>query len=137
MGRIATFDTQTPADLINFGIVPLTFAADALRALGGEYEIVVNLQGDAPLTPPHYVEALIEVMAAEPEIAMATPVLRTGADHLAALQADRKAGRVGATTAVFGVACSGEHEPMVINLIAVRQHQTPAIFKDTARLALI
>ena len=64
-------------------------------------EVVVNLQGDAPLTPPHYVEALLEAMA-DPAVQMATPVLRTEAEHLEALQADRKAGRVGATTAVFG-----------------------------------
>lgn len=76
--------------------------AEALSLLDTEPELIVNLQGDAPLTPPHYVEALLAVMAAEPDVAMATPVLRTGADHLAALQADRKAGRVGATTAVFG-----------------------------------
>ena len=63
-------------------------------------DVVINLQGDAPLTPPHYVEALIEVMA-DPEVQMATPVLRTEPEHLASLQADRKEGRVGATTAVF------------------------------------
>ena len=33
---------------------------------------------------------------------MATPVLATEPEHLASLQADRAAGRVGATTAVFG-----------------------------------
>ena len=63
-------------------------------------DIVINLQGDAPLTPPHYVEALIDAMS-DPSVQMATPVLRTEPDHLGALQADRKAGRVGATTAVF------------------------------------
>ena len=75
--------------------------AEALPLLGETPEIVVNLQGDAPLTPPHYVEALIEAMRADAAIQMATPVLRTEPEHVAALQADRKAGRVGATTAVF------------------------------------
>lgn len=65
-------------------------------------EVVVNLQGDAPLTPAHYVSALLAAMAGESDIAMATPVLRTDVAHLAKLQADRKAGRVGGTTAVFG-----------------------------------
>lgn len=62
----------------------------------------MNLQGDAPLTPPHYVEALIDAMAADPGIAMATPVLKTDPEHLSHLLDDRKANRVGATTAVFG-----------------------------------
>ncbi len=74
--------------------------AEALNMLGNQPEVVVNLQGDAPLTPPHYVEALVAEMA-DASVQMATPVLRTEPHHLAALQADRKASRVGATTAVF------------------------------------
>ena len=80
--------------------------AAALPLLDAEPEIVVNLQGDAPLTPPHYVEALLAAMTADPGIVMATPVLRTDSDHLDKLRADRKAGRVGGTTAVF--ATSGD-----------------------------
>ena len=75
--------------------------AEAIDLLGEPPDVVVNLQGDAPLTPPHYVDALLDAMA-DTAVHMATPVLRTEADHLEALQADRKAGRVGATTAVFG-----------------------------------
>lgn len=74
--------------------------AEAVDLLDFAPGIVVNLQGDAPLTPPHYVEALIDSMA-DGTCDMATPVLRTPPDHLAALQADRREGRVGATTAVF------------------------------------
>lgn len=77
--------------------------AEGLDVLDTEPEIVVNLQGDAPLTPPHYVEALIAEMTQDASVEMATPVLETDAEHTAKLQADRKAGRVGATTAVFGV----------------------------------
>ncbi len=76
--------------------------AEAVSLLPIEPDIVVNLQGDAPLTPPHYVENLLAAMIANPSIEMATPVLRTASDHLAKFQTDRKAGRVGATTAVFG-----------------------------------
>lgn len=77
--------------------------AAAVEMLLEEPDIVVNLQGDAPLTPPDYVEALVAAMTEDPEMQMATPVLRTAPEHLAKLQADRKAGRVGATTAVFGM----------------------------------
>ncbi|MEO9827305.1 MAG: manno-octulosonate cytidylyltransferase [Paracoccaceae bacterium] len=73
-----------------------------VEALNAKPDIIINLQGDAPLTPPHYVEALIKAMADE-KVQMATPVLKTDGPHLAKFQADRKAGRVGATTAVFGV----------------------------------
>ncbi|MFV0474993.1 MAG: 3-deoxy-manno-octulosonate cytidylyltransferase [Pikeienuella sp.] len=64
-------------------------------------DIIVNLQGDAPLTPPWFVEALIEAMRSAPETAMATPVLRCDEDALRGFQADRAAGRVGGTTAVM------------------------------------
>ncbi|MEM9199383.1 MAG: NTP transferase domain-containing protein, partial [Pseudomonadota bacterium] len=53
----------------------------ALTALDGavaDSDVIVNLQGDAPLTPPWFVEALIAAMA-DPAVAVATPVLRC--DH--------------------------------------------------------
>ncbi len=76
--------------------------AEAHAALGGAYDIVVNLQGDAPLTPPWFVEALVAALAADPAAEVATPVLRCDSRALAALREDRRAGRVGGTTAVFG-----------------------------------
>jgi 3-deoxy-manno-octulosonate cytidylyltransferase (CMP-KDO synthetase) len=67
-----------------------------------ESSLIVNLQGDAPLTPPAFVEALIAGIATDPGAAMATPVLRCDGQALAGFRADRMAGRVGGTTAVFG-----------------------------------
>ena len=64
------------------------------------YDVIVNLQGDAPLTPPWFVSALIEAMQ-DRERMMATPVLRCDAEALAGFLEDRRQGRVGATTAVF------------------------------------
>lgn len=75
--------------------------AAAFDALGGGYDIVVNLQGDAPLTPPWFIEALIESLASSPSSDIATPVLRCDGRALNGLLSDRKAGRVGGTTAVF------------------------------------
>ncbi|MGF1659595.1 MAG: 3-deoxy-manno-octulosonate cytidylyltransferase [Rubrimonas sp.] len=80
--------------------------AEALDALDPAPDLVVNFQGDAPLTPPWFVEALIAAMAADPTCDMATPVLRCDAETLEALRADRRAGRVGGTTAV--TATSGD-----------------------------
>jgi 3-deoxy-manno-octulosonate cytidylyltransferase (CMP-KDO synthetase) len=76
--------------------------AQAHDRLGGGFEIVVNLQGDAPLTPPWFVEDLIAALRAEPRAGVATPVLRTDGAALNGFLEDRRAGRVGGTTAVFG-----------------------------------
>ncbi|WP_299950154.1 manno-octulosonate cytidylyltransferase [uncultured Ruegeria sp.] len=76
--------------------------AETHAVLGGGYEIVVNLQGDAPLTPHWFVEDLISGLRAAPEAGVATPVLRCDGDALNGLLNDRKHGRVGGTTAVFG-----------------------------------
>ncbi|MBC2834985.1 3-deoxy-manno-octulosonate cytidylyltransferase family protein [Paragemmobacter straminiformis] len=71
------------------------------------YDIVVNLQGDAPLTPAWFVEDLVAGLRADPAAVIATPVLRCEGKMLAALLADRRAGRVGGTTAVFGAGGRG------------------------------
>jgi 3-deoxy-manno-octulosonate cytidylyltransferase (CMP-KDO synthetase) len=75
--------------------------AEAHAAVGGGYDIVVNLQGDAPLTPYWFVESLIDGLRANPDADIATPVLRCEGATLNSLLKDRAAGRVGGTTAVF------------------------------------
>ena len=75
--------------------------AEAHQALGGGYDIVVNLQGDAPLTPHWFVEDLVQGLRADPAADIATPVLRCDGRALNGFLADRRAGRVGGTTAVF------------------------------------
>jgi 3-deoxy-manno-octulosonate cytidylyltransferase (CMP-KDO synthetase) len=75
--------------------------AEAHAVLGGGYDIVVNLQGDAPLTPHWFVEGLVEGLRGAPDAEIATPVLRCDAVALNGLLNDRKEGRVGGTTAVF------------------------------------
>jgi 3-deoxy-manno-octulosonate cytidylyltransferase (CMP-KDO synthetase) len=74
--------------------------AAALADLG-DIDLVVNLQGDAPLTPPAFIEALIDAMASRPDVEMATPVLRCDETTWRLFREDRAAGRVGGTTAVF------------------------------------
>lgn len=74
--------------------------AQAVQRAGLTQQIIVNLQGDAPLTPPHFVAALVEAMRADPSVQVATPALRCDAAALANFRADRRAGRVGATTVV-------------------------------------
>ncbi|XDA98170.1 manno-octulosonate cytidylyltransferase [Sulfitobacter sp. LCG007] len=75
--------------------------AEAHAALGGGYEIVVNLQGDAPLTPHWFVEDLLSGLRGASDAEIATPVLRCDGATLNGFLEDRRAGRVGGTTAVF------------------------------------
>lgn len=75
--------------------------AETLQTLAGDFDIVVNLQGDAPLTPAWFVEKLIAALRAAPDAEVATPVLRCDGATLNSFLHDRQAGRVGGTTAVF------------------------------------
>jgi 3-deoxy-manno-octulosonate cytidylyltransferase (CMP-KDO synthetase) len=75
--------------------------ADALLRLAEPYDIVVNLQGDAPLTPHWFVEDLVGAMQDNADIQVATPVLRCDVEALAGFREDRRNDRVGGTTAVF------------------------------------
>ena len=76
--------------------------AAAVDVLESDADVVVNLQGDAPLTPAWFVEDLIAGLRARPDVDVATPVLRTEGRALRGFLEDRRAGRVGGTTAVFG-----------------------------------
>ncbi len=109
---VATDDDRIRAEAESFGAeVVMTSpdcangterCAEALDTLGGDYEMVVNLQGDAPLTPAWFIEDLVAGMRANPWAELATPVLRCEGAMLASLREDRAQGRVGGTTAVFG-----------------------------------
>src|SRR5690606_3111185 len=61
----------------------------------GAGDIVVNLQGDAPLTPPWFIEALVAALTADETRQVATPVLRCDAAALDGFLEDRRNGRVG------------------------------------------
>ncbi|HKT15389.1 MAG TPA: manno-octulosonate cytidylyltransferase [Allosphingosinicella sp.] len=74
--------------------------AEALDRLGAVPDLVINLQGDAPLTPPHFVSALIAAMPLAEAPIVATPAVAVSAAHFARLEADQAAGRVGGTSVV-------------------------------------
>jgi len=73
--------------------------AEALGQLH-EPELVINFQGDALLTPPGFVEALIAHMADDRDALVATPAMRLRSSEVRALQAEEAAGRVGGTSVV-------------------------------------
>jgi len=72
--------------------------AEALAQLH-QPDLVINFQGDALLTPNHFVEALIERMRRD-DVEVATPAMRLRSEEVRTLQAEEAAGRVGGTTVV-------------------------------------
>ena len=75
--------------------------AEAMSQVG-DADLIINLQGDALLTPPGFVTALIDHMATNPDAAVATPAMRQRASEVRVLQAEEAAGRVGGTSVVTG-----------------------------------
>jgi len=73
--------------------------AEAVKQLH-DANLVINFQGDALLTPPTFVEALIERMQQESDALVATPALRLRSEEVRTLQAEESAGRVGGTSVV-------------------------------------
>ena len=63
-------------------------------------DIFVNFQGDSPLIPADFVEAIVQRLT-KGDAQMTTPVMTCSQDQLSALREDRQAGRVGGTTAVI------------------------------------
>jgi 3-deoxy-manno-octulosonate cytidylyltransferase (CMP-KDO synthetase) len=63
-------------------------------------EILVNFQGDALLTPPFYVRALIDCMHASPDALVSTVAIECSPDTYRHLAADAIDGRVGGTTVI-------------------------------------
>lgn len=106
---VATDDARIAAHVQGFGGAVVMTSAQAqngtercaeVAAAMGDYDVIVNLQGDAPLTPPWFTLDLVAAMA-QGGCDVATPVLCCDGAMRAALIADRAAGRVGGTTAVF------------------------------------
>jgi 3-deoxy-manno-octulosonate cytidylyltransferase (CMP-KDO synthetase) len=88
---------MTPSDCAN----GTERCAAAVAVLPDCPDIVVNFQGDALLTPPHFVTAVVDRMAGEPDLAVATPAISCHGNTYRHLVDDRAAGRVGGTTMVF------------------------------------
>ena len=75
--------------------------AQAVMNHGIDADIIVNFQGDAPLTPPWFVTDLVDAMQSDCAIKMATPVLEMDLKTLKHFKKDRSQGRIGGTTAIF------------------------------------
>ncbi|MEZ5815067.1 MAG: 3-deoxy-manno-octulosonate cytidylyltransferase [Alphaproteobacteria bacterium] len=72
----------------------------ALRQLDDWPDFVINLQGDAPFTPPHVVRALIQAFQDDPHAEVVTPVHRLSWDDLDRLREAKKTTPFSGTTAI-------------------------------------
>lgn len=72
--------------------------AEALDQLDADTDVIVNFQGDALLTPPGFVTALVDQLGNSPDSMVATPAMRQRSDEVRKLQAEEAAGRVGGTS---------------------------------------
>lgn len=75
--------------------------SEALANADLDTNLVINFQGDAPLTPHWFVEDLIMAMREDTVASVATPVLRFDRLTYDHFMEDRRRGRIGGTTAVF------------------------------------
>ena len=72
----------------------------ALQQLSDGIDAVVNLQGDAPLTPPWVIQALVDEISAVNAPDMATPAVALTAAQLASLEASKSSSPSSGTTVV-------------------------------------
>lgn len=109
-GVFVTTDDERIADACTaFGVGVIITSPDCrngtercAEALGSlhEADVVINFQGDALLTPPGFVEALIARMESDRDAMVATPAMRLRSEEARLLQREEAAGRVGGTSVV-------------------------------------
>jgi 3-deoxy-manno-octulosonate cytidylyltransferase (CMP-KDO synthetase) len=73
----------------------------AVAALGVRDMPIVNLQGDAVLTPPWVVAALAKTMAEDSSVRIGTLATRMSVEAYAALRRQKEGGQAGGTTVTF------------------------------------
>lgn len=76
-------------------------AAYIAAQLSPASDIIVNLQGDAVLTPPWAIEAVIEALVREPDLPMATPAVALSGLAYDAYLKRKSTGRASGTLVVF------------------------------------
>lgn len=74
---------------------------EAVSQLDNQADIIVNLQGDAVLTPPWILSDVIKAMKADPSVRIATPAVKISLAEYKDLAAQKAAGIVGGTLVVF------------------------------------
>jgi 3-deoxy-manno-octulosonate cytidylyltransferase (CMP-KDO synthetase) len=75
----------------------------AITSMGINPRIVVNLQGDAVLTPPWIISALVDEMSRNPEVRLATPAVQLEREAYESMVQMKGRGIVSGTTVTFNV----------------------------------
>jgi 3-deoxy-manno-octulosonate cytidylyltransferase (CMP-KDO synthetase) len=76
-------------------------ALAAVEALKIKPDIIVNMQGDAPVTPPWVVQAMVDGMKADPKAGLCTPAVRLSGAALEKFLAEKKVTPTSGTTVVM------------------------------------
>ncbi|RIA46348.1 3-deoxy-manno-octulosonate cytidylyltransferase (CMP-KDO synthetase) [Hephaestia caeni] len=108
---IATDDVRIQEAAARFGASVVLTPTDCLNgterccaavvAAGLKADLIINFQGDAPLTPPLAVDALIETMREDPTIGVGTVMVRSSSVEADCLRTDERVGRFRMTSVVF------------------------------------
>lgn len=108
---IATDDERIKAHAESFGAQVIMTPVDipngterafhAATVLPKTPDIILNLQGDAVLTPPWVIQALIDYMRAQPKVELATTAVRMSMAQYEQMRQSKQAGAVGGTTVVM------------------------------------
>lgn len=108
---IATEDERIVAHATTFGAKTQITSAEctngterileALKLLKLKPEIIINLQGDALLTPPHSIAALLSTLKKEPDVGFATLATRLNEEQFEELKSQKAQGQAGGTLVTF------------------------------------
>lgn len=74
----------------------------AVHNLGKTYDFVINLQGDAPLTPPHFIQAILDAFRSDSHADVVTPVACMTWNELDSLRNSKQETPFSGTCAVIG-----------------------------------
>jgi len=88
---------MTPVDLPN----GTERVFHAVSTLSWTPDIILNLQGDAVLTPPWVIQTLMDRMLADATIGFATTAMRLSVEQYQQMVRSKQSGAVGGTTVVF------------------------------------
>ena len=76
-------------------------AYETVKALGIEPQVIVNLQGDALLTPPWVIQDLVNAMLENPNLPMATPAVQLNEHSYSLLKKNKESGIITGTLVTF------------------------------------
>jgi 3-deoxy-manno-octulosonate cytidylyltransferase (CMP-KDO synthetase) len=75
--------------------------AQAYQQQAQTFQVIINLQGDAVLTPAHIIDELIDIMLTQPTLSIATPAIKLTGQALHDFVQQKQAGSTTGTCVVF------------------------------------